>query len=256
MQSKGAMMLTHKNAEKGLKNATTTKYITVFKMFLHWSKKNGHYNGTAHTDFKPKFKGIDGHNREVIYLTWDELIRLYNFEFEEISLSEVRDVFCLCCFTGLRYSDAFNLKKSDIKDGCIHIVTQKTTDGLKIELNKYSRAILEKHKANGQEKALPVITNKKMNEILRKIGKLVGINAPQKVIYFVGNQRHEEVYQKHELLTSHCGRRTFIVNSLCLGIPAEVVMKWTGHSDYDAMKPYIKIVDELKQREMKKFDLK
>ena len=24
-----------------------------------------------------------------------------------------------------------------------------------------------------------------------------------------------------------------------LGIPVEVVMKWTGHSDYKAMKPYI-----------------
>jgi hypothetical protein len=40
-----------------------------------------------------------------------------------------------------------------------------------------------------------------------------------------------------------------------LGIPAEVVMKWTGHSDYKAMKPYIAIADNIKASQTKKFDL-
>ena len=31
-------------------------------------------------------------------------------------------------------------------------------------------------------------------------------------------------------------------------------MKWTGHKDYRAMRPYIAVVDELKAREMKKLD--
>ena len=31
-------------------------------------------------------------------------------------------------------------------------------------------------------------------------------------------------------------------------------MKWTGHSDYKAMKPYIKIVDAAKIENMAKFD--
>lgn len=69
-----------------------------------------------------------------------------------------------------------------------------------------------------------------------------------------GNVRYEEVLPKYSLLTTHCGRRTFIVNGLRLGVPAEVIMKWTGHSDYKAMKPYIKIVDKLKVSEMEKFN--
>ena len=44
------------------------------------------------------------------------------------------------------------------------------------------------------------------------------------------------------------------MNALFLGIPAEVVMSWTGHADYKAMKPYIKIVSELKSKEMAKFN--
>jgi hypothetical protein len=50
------------------------------------------------------------------------------------------------------------------------------------------------------------------------------------------------------------GRRTFIVNALSLGITPNIVMKWTGHSDYKAMKPYIDIVDSIKASSMTKFD--
>ena len=31
-------------------------------------------------------------------------------------------------------------------------------------------------------------------------------------------------------------------------------MKWTGHSDYKAMKPYIDVADEIKIEAMKKFN--
>ncbi|MBR3388714.1 MAG: site-specific integrase, partial [Bacteroidales bacterium] len=53
---------------------------------------------------------------------------------------------------------------------------------------------------------------------------------------------------------THTGRRSFVVNALSLGIPPNVVMKWTGHSDYKAMKPYIDIVDSIKASSMTKFN--
>ena len=46
----------------------------------------------------------------------------------------------------------------------------------------------------------------------------------------------------------------FICNALALGIAPQVVMKWPGHSDYKAMKPYIDVCDEIKAEAMKKFD--
>ena len=39
-----------------------------------------------------------------------------------------------------------------------------------------------------------------------------------------------------------------------MGIPAEVIMRWTGHKNYEAMRPYVKIVDELKREAMQRFD--
>lgn len=245
--------------KKGLKNTTIDGKLTFFKWFLRWASQNGYYYGKSHETYRPKIKGVDASHKEIIYLSRSEIKTLQEHRFGEGQkhLEQVRDVLLFCCFTGLRYSDAFKLTKSDIKNGSIRVVTQKTSDGLIIELNKYSSEILDKYKNVNipDNKALPVISNQKMNEYLKALGQVCGLDDPQRVVYFIGNKRHEEVYPKWALLTTHCGRRSFVVNALMLGIPVEVVMKWTGHSDYDAMKPYIAIVDELKKREMAKFDL-
>ena len=86
------------------------------------------------------------------------------------------------------------------------------------------------------------------------LAELAEIEEPVREVYYKGNKRIDEVTPKHALLGTHAGRRTFICNALSLGIPAQVVMKWTGHSDYKAMKPYIDIADEIKASAMDKFN--
>ena len=84
--------------------------------------------------------------------------------------------------------------------------------------------------------------------------QLAGINDEIHVVSYKGNGRKEERHPKWELVGTYTGRRTFIVNALSLGIPPDVVMKWTGHNDYKAMKPYINIVDFIKAESMTKFN--
>ena len=165
-------------------------------------------------------------------------------------------MFLFQCFTGLRYSDVFNLRQSDVKQNHIEITTIKTADSLTIELNNHSKAILDKYKEVffEDDKVLPVITNQKMNDYLKELAELAEINEPVREVYYKGNQRIDETTPKYALLGTHAGRRTFICNALSLGIPAQVVMKWTGHSDYRAMKPYIDIADEIKANAMDKFN--
>jgi hypothetical protein len=102
--------------------------------------------------------------------------------------------------------------------------------------------------------ALPVISNEKMNARLKDLGKLAGFDTPTRLVYFQGNTRHEEIFPKWQLMTTHVARRTFVVNALRLGIPPEVIMRWTGHSSFEAMKPYMKIIDEVKRTAMSRFD--
>ncbi len=220
--------------KKDMRNSTIGKQIGFLKWFLRWSFK------------------------KVIFLTWDELNRLKDYQIpkDKQYLERVRDVFLFCCFTSLRYSDVRNLKRSDVKSDHIEVTTVKTADSLNIELNKYSKAILEKYKDIHFENnmALPVISNQKMNDYLKELGELAEINEPVRETYYKGNERIDEVTPKYALLSTHAGRRTFICNALALGIPAQVVMKWTGHSDYKAMKPYIDIADDIKANAMNKFN--
>ena len=240
---------------QNLQNSTAQINIKAVKWFLNWSIKNKYTNNTEHRGFKTNLKTTE---RKIVFLTWDELIRLYDLDIDKSKnyLERVRDVFCFQCFTSLRYSDVYNLKRADIKENTIEIVTIKTNDSIVIDLNDYSRAILNKYKGVKfpKGKALPVISNQKMNDYLKELGKLAGFDTEETIIYYRGTERVEYTIPKYELLSTHCGRRTFICNALTLGIPAHIVMKWTGHSDYRAMQPYIAVADKTKSKLMKKFN--
>ena len=238
-----------------MRNSTIGKQLSFLKWFLRWSFKQGMHSNNAYDTFKPKLKDTQ---KKIIFLTWEELNRLREFKIPPTkqALERVRDVFLFQCFTGLRYSDVFNLRRSDIKGDHIEVTTVKTSDSLIIELNDHSRAILEKYKdvEFENDRALPVITNQKMNDYLKELAELAEINEPVRQTYYKGNERIDEVTPKYALLGTHAGRRTFICNALALGIPPQVVMKWTGHSDYKAMKPYIDIADDIKASDMSKFN--
>ena len=240
---------------KEMRNSTIGKQLSFLKWFLRWAFKKGLHQNNAYDSYKPKLKSTQ---KKIIFLTWEELNKLREFEIPvaKQALDRVRDVFLFQCFTGLRYSDVFNLRRSDIKGDHIEVTTVKTSDSLIIELNNHSKAILDKYKdvAFEDDKVLPVITNQKMNDYLKELAELAGIDEPVRQTYYRGNERIDEVTPKYALLGTHAGRRTFICNALALGIPPQVVMKWTGHSDYKAMKPYIDIADDIKANAMSKFN--
>ena len=175
---------------KGLRNSTIEKYTSRLRYFLRWASDKGIAEvKTLH--YRPKLQQAE---KVVIFLTWEELMKLNEFDFTELgtvlklkdlhgqeyektvgleksNLERVRDVFCFCCFTSLRYSDVENLKRSNIFPGYIQITTVKTGDTLKIELNKFAKAILDKYRDSRfpENKALPVITNQQMNSHLKEL---------------------------------------------------------------------------------------
>lgn len=258
-----------------MKNSTIGKQLGYLKWFLNWATSKGFNTLTEYQAFSPKLKQAE---KKVVFLDWPELMRVYSYQvpqegatvkltndageqYEKTvehagTLEKVRDVFCFCAFTSLRYSDAFNLKKSDIRDGYISVTSIKTQDLLNIELTDRARAILDKYAATDlpENKALPVLSNQRMNDYLKDLMELCEINTPVTQTYFKGQERIEVTRPKFECIGTHTARRTFICNALMLGIPPQVVMKWTGHNDYKAMKPYIDIADSVKAREMDKFN--
>jgi len=252
-----AEFCTFLNEKYNLLNETVLKKIVDLRQFFRWAIDNQIIASSPIMKFKPK---LTTSKKPIVFLDWDELMSVYKLKFtkKELRYEQIRDCFVFQCFTGLRYSDMYNLKKTDIRKGSIFITTIKTSDALEIQLNKYSKAILDKYKdvefpAN---RALPVnnltITNIELKEICNKVNKLKKTHI--KIVEFQGNKRVETVYLKSNLIGTHTGRRTFISNAIMLGIAPDVVMKWTGHKHYSAMKPYIEIADKAKADAMKLFD--
>ena len=132
--------------------------------------------------------------------------------------------------------------------------TQKTNDTLSIEISDYAASILEKYLPGkkGDEKVFPHLTNCQLNLNIKTLGLICEFNDPQTRVFYRGRKRLERTVPKWECLSTHCARRTFICNALSSGVNAPTIMKWTGHSDYSAMKPYIDVTDRDKENSMKK----
>lgn len=237
---------------RGCINPTVQKYLKQLRYILHVAAEREMTVARDAQNFRPRYRTESEH--DVIFLTHDELHRLIALELDSERLIHARDLFLFCCFTGLRYSDCQRLRHTDVREDTIHVVTKKTGAPLIIELNAVSLFILNRYGALTGEYALPRLSNQRLNDYLKELGEMAEITEPVKRVWWVRSERREETLPKWKLLSSHCGRKTFVVSALSLDIASEVVMKWTGHKNHETMKPYVAIVDQIKKKEMAKFD--
>jgi integrase len=230
---------------KALNNITIAKQLSTLKTFLNYARTAGIEVNPRYTSFKVKRES----ELEVISLTRSEFEALYNLDLRaNKAQSQVRDVFCFSCVTGLRYSDLAQLKWEHIHNGCINLVAKKTSHRTSIPLNPYSEAILKKYE--GEPRPGPVISNQKSNEHMEKICKAAGIDTPVEIVRKHGAERVVKVYPKYELIRMHAGRKTFASLSLEAGMPAEQVMKIGGWKDYKSFKRYMNLSDSSTQGAM------
>ena len=242
--------------EWSMKDSTINKQVGYLKWFLKWANRKGFTDINDNVSFNPKMKMS---SKRIIFLTLDEIKKLSDFKIPDIhpAWEKIRDVCIFCCFSGLRHSDVYNLKKTDIVNDCIDFTSKKDSEHLRIELNWVTRAIIEKYKhcAFKDGRLLPVISNAKMNDQLKELFKPAGFTELLTDVQYCGGERIEQTYEKWTKIGTHVGRKSFICNALALGVPVNVIMKWTGHSDYKTMKPYIDVADSIKAHYMQKFEI-
>ena len=177
--------------------------------------------------YKGKSKNVDRY-----YLSNEEIQQIADKKFISERLGQVRDVFLFCCFTGLAYVDVFKLKTIQISKGndgerWVFTSRQKTKTRSAIPLLPTAVQIIEKYATNpvclNKGTLLPVPSNQKMNEYLKEIADLCGINKK---------------------LTSHIARHTFATTvTLSNGVPIESVSKMLGHTNIRTTQHYAKILD-------------
>jgi integrase len=153
-----------------------------------------------------------------VSLSMDDVKRLQSFQFVEQHANQVRDVFLLCCYTGLAYTDVASLTKdhlATIKEvPCILKNRDKSGVQSFTPLFPEAQAILDKYSQHEgcrlKGVLVPVLSNQKMNSWLKVIGNTVGIKEP---------------------LHTHLGRRTFTMYSEELGFTLSEMAVMMGHTN-------------------------
>ena len=232
---------------KKMKQNYFAKVIKVLKSFLNWATEKGYNTKRAFEKFKATEHDID-----IVYLSFDELMKLYEKDFDNDRLSQVRDFYCMGCFTGLRFSDLSKLHLANISEDHIVLSIQKTkTQNHAIKLNKYAKAILEKYKGTIYE-PLPIISSQKFNEYIKECCKLAEINQLFTIHWFVGNKKKSLTQPKYKFITSHTARKTFITNSLLLGMEPKAIKKIANIKKDVVLDKYMKVTKAFTDEQMDK----
>jgi len=204
---------------------------------------------THNTDFRSKRFVKLSEDSDSIYLNEAELREMRNLKLSDNPrLDNIRDLFLIGCYTGLRFSDFSILKPQNIKDGFIKIKQVKTGSPIVIPVHSVVKKIISKH--NG---SLPKsISNVKTNEYLKEIGQMLPM-LKEKVTKEItkGGIQIMQLVEKWELLTSHTARRSFATNEYNAGTPTLIIMAITGHKSEKSFLKYIRVTPDEHARKLK-----
>lgn len=212
--------------ELGIGVNCTNKYLTHFNKVVNLAVSNEWIDRNPCLSHKMRNKAVVKD-----YLLEHEIQLLIDAEIEDELLEQVRDIFVFCCLTGLAYIDVKRLTADAIQlgvDGNKWLYTRRKKTGSKTNIPLFPHAlhIIEKYSCHPEvlrdDVLLPVLSNQKMNTILKEVAIVVGVN-------------------KH--LTMHMARHTFATYTLTKGVSIESVSSMLGHKSLVTTQIYAKIID-------------
>ncbi len=217
-------------------------FIKTIKMFMTLANDQKITNST---DYKLKsFKKITEES-DNIYLTVDELLKIYHLDFSEYPILNhpayylTRNKFLIGAFTGLRVSDFNRLNEINLSDDFIRIKQHKTERLVIIPIHNIVKEILQSG-FNIHE----VISDQKINEYIKVICREAKIITPILVHKSNGGVIKQMQFPKCQLVSTHTARRSFATNAFKSGIPSISIMQITGHRSEKSFLKYIKITAE------------
>jgi len=219
----------------GLMQNSIGKNITIIKTVMGEAVDLGY---TENMQFRHKKFTIADEESDSVYLTEKEVLAIYKHDFSKnIKLDQVRDLFVVGCFTGLRYSDYSNIRPDNIvtTDGelFIKMITQKTKELVIIPCNPVVLNIFKKYEKN--ENRLPKsISSQKFNDYVKDVCEAAGLKEK-------GRLSSEPSKMLYECISSHTARRSFATNLYLEGFPSQELMKITGHRSEASFRKYIKV---------------
>lgn len=218
--------------EKEYKHNTIAGHVKITKTALRAAIEDG-YNFKIPRNFK--FKEVETFQ---IYLNEHELSLIEELDLSNNNrLANVRDLFLIGCWTGLRISDLNKLRKEDIKDNRILCRTIKTDAPVVIPVLPPLQRVLSKYKKNGKQVLPRKLTVQKFNSYIKEVGEKID-SLHQKIKEVEGEPG------KYELIVSHTCRRSFATNAYLRRIPVKTIMEITTHKTEREFFKYIRMTPD------------
>ncbi|WP_158712801.1 tyrosine-type recombinase/integrase [Parabacteroides pacaensis] len=228
----------------------------IFKNIIKFMNDSA---GEYHNNTAYKHKGFKKEKEEIetIYLTNEEIQKLYNLKIDEEkihqllpdraygykriieALQHTQLIFLVGCYTGLRISDYSRIEDFNINEDIIRVRTTKTNKIVYIPIHEKLRALFKKTNVLAL-----TISGQKLNKNIKELGKLAGINEEIKISRTEGGQIVTRTYKKYELICTHTARRSFATNAYLAGIDLYAIKEMLGHSKIETTINYLKVSEE------------
>lgn len=231
--------------EKNYTPNTIASQYSIIKVWLKEAEENNLINDKAYHHYQTKCRDVEN-----IYLTENELERLYNIDFtsEEIRqqidpqsrIEITRDLFIVACWTGLRFSDWRDLSTANLTEKFMTVRTHKTDETVIIPIHPMVKSILEKY----NWKLPRSVDRSKTLRHIRKCAEIAGINRLVTITKVVGGKSITSTKPKYEYIMNHTARRTFSTLMYLKNMPTQSIMAITGHTTEENFKKYIKVSKE------------
>ena len=249
----------------GYSKNSIQRYIRVFHAFVVYAENQGWHTNTRAKAFIKYATPRDDEMKDRIYLTKEEIQALFDMELTGFD-EEVRDVFLIGCYTGLRYSDLCRITESCIGETAsgtpvIRIIQQKTKSPVIIPILDNNLIVLLKKYNYNVPRIIDVSLNRNIKNTLERLSHTVpSLAKKERTILTVLEKKIEKEYREKglehfeydeeghpikarwEMVSLHTARRTFITNVYLSGkFSIEFMMKLSGHKKYDTFKKYVRL---------------
>lgn len=217
------------NEEKYSKNYQAT-IVAKIKVVMSEGYKLGYHTNTAYHSFKKPSAEVDS-----VYLTEEELERIYNVElFSEVE-QKCRDLLILGCYTGARWEDFSQFTKANIQGSQFRYIQHKTGARVIIPLSPKIKPILARYGGKS-----PKLGPEQFNKVVKTICERAGVNEMVEIRHSKGNFYEHETLPKFKLISSHCCRRTLCTLLAQKGVPISSIMQVSGHKNLSSLQKYLR----------------
>lgn len=234
-------------AEKGNSQSTTHKAVNFIVWFLNWATDQGYNTYREYRSFYKLLAPVSRSARSHVFLQWEELMKIRNWNPDSRKKERIRDMFCFMCFSGVRFAELQTLKKEDVNDEEI-IIRKQGKDPRRLPMNTYTRAVYKtyENKYYMNNTAFPSMSVMTLNKYLKMMGQELGLNRS------VTSATDEAVKTPlYERMTAGIAVNTFVSNALELEVPVEIIAGFTGIQNDSRLR---RIKMDLARQEMQKFD--